>query len=131
MKRKIIVTIIVVILIFVIGAFLSVFHAAKTIAQYENAQSEVSSLVILFGNDYRGAHGQYPSTLAEVVSAMDSPFRERAEQILHDKWHDDYQYQPLATGFSIIVRGFRFEYQPQPDGFLIAGRFSTNTVTIR
>jgi hypothetical protein len=128
MNRKIFFIIAAIGCILVIAAFVSAYQAAKTIAQYQNAQAEVSLLAIFLADHYRDPHGQYPSSLAEAVSRLDSPFRESAEQILHDKWHDKYDHQPVASGFVVTVRGFRFEYQPRSNGYVIMGRFTTNTV---
>ena len=128
MKLKII---LVTIAILVICAFASAYHAARTIADYEATASEVSSLIVLLGDYFGSEHNQYPSSLVEAVSRLDSPFRERAEHLLHDKWNDKYEYHPVATGFVLVVRGYRFEYQMRPNGYVIMGRFTTNVVTVR
>jgi hypothetical protein len=131
MKPKILFIIVAVGCVLVITAFVSAYHAVTTIARYQNAQDEVGVLAIFLADHYRDPHGQYPASLAEAVSRLDDPFRERAEQILHDKWHGNYRYQPVASGFVVTVQGFRFEYQPRSNGYVVMGRFTTNTVTSR
>jgi Tfp pilus assembly protein PilE len=130
MKRKIIIAVIAVVALLVICAFASAYHAAKTISQYEATASDVGSLAVML-EDFRDEHGQYPASLGDTAPQLDARFQESERHILHDKWSDRYEYHPLATGFVIVARGFRFEYQSRTNGYVIMGRFTTNVVTIR
>jgi hypothetical protein len=87
-------------LVLILGAA----NAAKKMARGDTVQSGINSLGICL-ETYRDDHGKYPSSLTELVSESDPERKNHINRVLHDSFHDTYEYQPLKNGFVITVTG--------------------------
>lgn len=117
-----------------IGILLIVFsawHTAGVISKYEVAQADVTDISV-FMEVFRQEHGKYPSSLTELVlSESDADVKTNIDQILRERFQDNYEYQSLTNGFIIVHKGYKFEYKPVANGFAIIGKYVTNVVTSR
>jgi hypothetical protein len=108
----------------------SVVSSAKTMAQYEKTQSDVSTLA-LFAEIYKADYGKYPPSFVELASRLKGDDKIRFAQALPGRT-TGFLYEPLSNGFTVVTRGFRFDYLVRSEGNdLIVGKFSTNEVHFR
>ena len=101
MKRKKNLLVIVCVGIFSLVILANMFRGAKLMGRTDTVQAGIYHLAV-FMECYRDEHGNYPSSIAEMVTAKPDN-KTYLNEILHDQFHSKYEYQPLTNGFVIAV----------------------------
>ena len=82
----------------------STIWAAKRMARSDIVTSNAQALVLAI-EMYKRDHGTYPSSLNTLMFESAQEIRELLDQgrILHDAFHDVYQYELRTNGFIIFI----------------------------
>ena len=102
MRRKMALATVICAAIFTLFILANMIRGAKLMGRTDLAQAGVSHLAN-FIEDYRDEHGHYPSSIANVGTSAKVDDQAYLSQILHDQFHNKYDYQPLTNGFLITV----------------------------
>jgi len=100
-----------------------------------HARTSAHRLIMLRGMDHLGTlvedfrldHGQYPSSLQELLLVA-----EPLDDAMHDYFLKAYDYQALTDGFRITVNTEKCEYRLLTNGYnvVVGGETSHVTVTV-
>jgi hypothetical protein len=102
MKRKMALVTMVCVVIFVLFTLVNMYRGAYLMGRTDTVQSGVHHLAN-FIEAYRDKYGHYPSSIVEMVTATKSDNQAYLNEILHDQFRSQYNYQPLTNGFVILV----------------------------
>jgi hypothetical protein len=102
MKRKIALVTVVCVVIFVLFNLVSMYRSAHLMGRTDTVQVGINHLAV-FIEGYRDEHGKYPSSIAEMMTAVKAEDKTYLNEILQDQFHSKYEYQPLTNGFVISV----------------------------
>lgn len=131
MKNKLVALILVAVVCGIVIIVIFEVVTANTIKKYQSGASDITS-ISFFIEDYKHAHGEYPSSLVELASNEDDvQIKSRVCQLLSNKFNGDYEYSSLSNGFEITKGGNKYRYEATEEGFMIIGRFGTNFVAFK
>jgi len=111
------------VILFMAGAGIA-YRDAGRMARYDRTLRDAST-VGRFVYQYHEEYGKYPSSLPELASKGDPPYQKLVNQVLAN-WQNQYHYEASTNGVTVVLGGYRYEYQPRLDGYVIIGEFSTN-----
>jgi hypothetical protein len=102
MKRKKALATLGCVVIIALFILVNMYRGAYLMGRTDTVQSGVNHLAN-FIEAYRDKCGHYPSSIAEMVTATKSDDQVYLNEILHDQFYSQYNYQPLTNGFVITV----------------------------
>jgi len=104
MKRKLTLVLIAGGTICILLILISAIRDAKLMAWTDATEAGIKHLAQAL-EIYRDDHGSYPPSLEALLSGTKPEIRDyiHRNRILHDQWHDNYQYQRLTNGFVLVV----------------------------
>lgn len=102
MKHKKILLVIVCVGILFLAVLANMFRGTMLMGRTDTVQAGTYHLAV-FIECYRDEHGNYPSSIAEMVTAAKPDDKTYLNEILQDQFHSKYEYQLLTNGFVIAV----------------------------
>jgi type II secretory pathway pseudopilin PulG len=124
-KNKTLLVVVSIVGVLGLAVFLSAYHAASTISQYNWASANANHLSICL-EDFRKDYGRYPNSLPEALSKLDGGFQSSLSNILNENLHGNYEYHSQTNSFQITIRGYEFECEAFTNKIIVSGKYSTN-----